>query len=73
MVPGAFSCTFAAMLNTLFSLADSFFSRCPLRAELIPGQEYRLKVTVESLQGRGNLGLFFSDGGQLCIGLEYLD
>lgn len=54
-------------------VADSFFSRCPLRAELIPGQEYQLKVTVESLQGRGNLGLFFSDGGQLCIGLEYLD
>ena len=30
--PGAFSCTFAAMLSTLFSLAASFFSRASTAA-----------------------------------------
>jgi len=44
-----------------------------LRAELVPGQSYEIRVTVRRLEGRGLLGFYFLETGEMSLGMEYLD
>ena len=55
------------------TLADNFFSRCPLQASLVPGSSYELQITLERMDSPGNLGIFLFEDGSLPLGLEYKD
>jgi hypothetical protein len=52
-------------------LADTFFSRCPLQARLIPGREYELEIAVDRVEGKGDMELYFTPEGDLALAAEY--
>ncbi len=52
-------------------IADNFFSRCPLRAELTPGREYEIEMTVERICGKGDMEFYYTPEGSLALGEEY--
>ena len=52
-------------------LADTFFSRCPLEAALIPGREYELEILVDRVEGKGDMELYYTPEGNLALATEY--
>ena len=53
-------------------LADTFFSRCPLRARLVPGREYELEIVIDRIDGKGDMEFYFTPEGSLALAEEYL-
>lgn len=53
-------------------IADNFFSRCPMEATLVPGRSYDLVLSVEKIDGKGDMEFYFRPGGTLCLAPEYL-
>ena len=54
-------------------IADTFFSRCPVSARLIPGQAYTVRFTVEEIGGKGDMEFYFTPSGALALAEEYDD
>ena len=52
-------------------IADNFFSRCPLAAELVPGKEYELEISVLGIAGKGDMEFYFTPAGDLALAEEY--
>ena len=52
-------------------LADTFFSRCPLRASLLPGRAYELEIVIEDIGGKGDMEFYFQPDGNLPLAFEY--
>ncbi len=52
-------------------LADTFFSRCPLRASLLPGRTYELEIVIEDIGGKGDMEFYFQPDGNLPLAFEY--
>jgi len=52
-------------------IADNFFSRCPMRAEVIPGKEYEVEFTIREITGKGDIEFYFTPEGELALAVEY--
>ena len=52
-------------------IADTFFSRCPLRAELTAGKEYEIEIRIEAIAGKGDMEFYFTPAGTLALAQEY--
>ncbi len=52
-------------------IADNFFSRCPMRAEVIPGREYEVEFTIKEITGKGDMEFYFIPEGDLALAVEY--
>ncbi len=52
-------------------IADNFFTRCPLPAELERGKEYAAEITVLSIGGKGDMEFYYTPEGSLAAAEEY--
>ena len=52
-------------------LADTFFSRCPLTASLVPGKAYELEIVIGEIGGKGDMEFYFQPDGSLPLAFEY--
>ena len=52
-------------------IADNFFSRCPMQGKLTPGKEYELEISVDRIDGKGDMEFYFRPEGELTTAIEY--
>ena len=52
-------------------LCDDFFSRCPMRARLVPGQAFELEIVIDRIGGKGDMEFYFLPDGDLALMTEY--